>query len=179
METCSNYTLAVLSPLACLSFPFPPPPHSQTHTPTPLQPSICKYCSLCTSWHAEVRNDKNQPVQEGTVEEGKDRRGGGVAAMWQRWLGVGVGEEGWGPGNCPLGGAVNIGLTSVSLCHLPVTEWALFLSLSLSTRADLVLWARPFVPSLVIVQELCESRGGRPGLSVLTSLLVSVDVNLY
>ena len=29
-----------------------------------------------------------------------------------------------------------------------------------------------------IVQELCESRGGRPGLSVLTSLLVSVDVNI-
>ena len=31
----------------------------------------------------------------------------------------------------------------------------------------------------VIVQELCESRGGRPGLSVLTSLLVSVDVKNY
>ena len=31
----------------------------------------------------------------------------------------------------------------------------------------------------VIVQELCESRGGRPGLSVPTSLLVSVDVKLY
>ena len=30
-----------------------------------------------------------------------------------------------------------------------------------------------------IVQELCESRGVRPGLSVLTSLLVSVDVKLY
>ena len=30
-----------------------------------------------------------------------------------------------------------------------------------------------------IVQELCESRGGRPGLSVLTSLTVSVDVKLY
>ena len=29
----------------------------------------------------------------------------------------------------------------------------------------------------IIVQELCESRGGRPELSVLTSLLVSVDVN--
>ena len=27
-----------------------------------------------------------------------------------------------------------------------------------------------------IVQELCESRGGRPELSVITSLLVSVDV---
>ena len=32
--------------------------------------------------------------------------------------------------------------------------------------------------SEVIVQELRESRGGRPGLSVLTSLLVSVDVKL-
>ena len=31
----------------------------------------------------------------------------------------------------------------------------------------------------VVVQELCESRGGRPGLSVLTSLLVSVDVKIY
>ena len=30
-----------------------------------------------------------------------------------------------------------------------------------------------------IVQKLCESRGGRPGLSVLTSLLVSVDVKIY
>ena len=30
-----------------------------------------------------------------------------------------------------------------------------------------------------IVQELCESRGGCPGLSVLTSLLVSVDVKIY
>ena len=32
---------------------------------------------------------------------------------------------------------------------------------------------------VIIVQELCESRGGRPGLSVLTSLLVSVGVKLY
>ena len=32
---------------------------------------------------------------------------------------------------------------------------------------------------LYIVQELCESRGGRSGLSVLTSLLVSVDVKIY
>ena len=31
----------------------------------------------------------------------------------------------------------------------------------------------------IMVQELCESRGGRPGLSVLTSLLVSVDVKNY
>ena len=33
--------------------------------------------------------------------------------------------------------------------------------------------------SSAIVQELCESRGGRPGLPVLTSLLVSVDVKIY
>ena len=32
---------------------------------------------------------------------------------------------------------------------------------------------------IIIVQELCESRGGRPELSVLTSLLVSVDVKNY
>ena len=30
-----------------------------------------------------------------------------------------------------------------------------------------------------IVQELCESRGGRPGLTILTSLLVSMDVKIY
>ena len=35
------------------------------------------------------------------------------------------------------------------------------------------------VTAFLIVQELCESRGGRPGLSVLTSLLVSVDVKIY
>ena len=29
------------------------------------------------------------------------------------------------------------------------------------------------------VQELCESRGGRPGLSVLMSLMVSVDVKQH
>ena len=48
--------------------------------------------------------------------------------------------------------------------------------------------ARPRNPTLkrprrpwttATVQELCECRGGRPGLSVLTSLLVSVDVKLY
>ena len=33
--------------------------------------------------------------------------------------------------------------------------------------------------SSFIVQELCESRGGRPVLSVLTSLLVPVDVKIY
>ena len=33
--------------------------------------------------------------------------------------------------------------------------------------------------TIFIVQELCEIRGGRPGLSVLTSLLVSVDVKIY
>ena len=38
---------------------------------------------------------------------------------------------------------------------------------------------RTLINSLLIVQELCESRGGRPGLSVLTSLLVSVDVKIY
>ena len=30
--------------------------------------------------------------------------------------------------------------------------------------------------TVIRVQELCESRGGRPGLPVLISLMVSVDV---
>ena len=34
-------------------------------------------------------------------------------------------------------------------------------------------------PFFIRVQELCESRGGRLGLSVLTSLAVSVDVKLH
>ena len=38
---------------------------------------------------------------------------------------------------------------------------------------------RQSVIMMIIVQELCESRGGRPELSVLTSLLVSVDVRNY
>ena len=36
-----------------------------------------------------------------------------------------------------------------------------------------------FTTAAYIVKELCESRGGRPGLSVLTSLLASVDVKIY
>ena len=36
-----------------------------------------------------------------------------------------------------------------------------------------------FGVSEFIVQELCDSRGGRPGLSVLTSLMVSVNVKQY
>ena len=43
----------------------------------------------------------------------------------------------------------------------------------------LVYKAEGDLTDTVIVQELCESRGGRPGLSVLTSLLVSVDVRNY
>ena len=40
-------------------------------------------------------------------------------------------------------------------------------------------YVRSALCKVLIVQELCESRGGRPGLSVLTSLLVSVDVKIY
>ena len=46
-------------------------------------------------------------------------------------------------------------------------------------RSDSLLLAKYTMLEEVIVQELGESRGGRPGLSVLTSLLVSVDVKNY
>ena len=59
------------------------------------------------------------------------------------------------------------------LCSIPV-DWAYgAASVRFSFKLDMLwyLWG--------IVQELCESRGGRPWLSVLTSLLVSVDVKNY
>ena len=36
-----------------------------------------------------------------------------------------------------------------------------------------------YAATRLIVEELCESRGGRRGLSILTSLMVFVDVKLY
>ena len=47
------------------------------------------------------------------------------------------------------------------------------------TARDLPITFGGRVQWYYIVQELCESRGGRPGLSVLTSLLVSVDIKIY
>ena len=44
---------------------------------------------------------------------------------------------------------------------------------------DTILFFSPHYFGGFIVQELYESRGGRLGLSVLMSLLVSVDVKLY
>ena len=55
------------------------------------------------------------------------------------------------------------------------TQFAVVDQLSTSGR----LIVHPPVSVTATVQELCESRDGRPGLSVLTSLLVSVDVKIY
>ena len=44
---------------------------------------------------------------------------------------------------------------------------------------ELSIYKEAMESSSDIVQELGESRVGRPGLSVLTSLLVSVDVKNY
>ena len=63
---------------------------------------------------------------------------------------------------------------------------ALVLSLDILMHESFLWWQRSdryiislFPPPSYIVQELCESRGGRPGLSVLTSLLASADVKFY
>ncbi len=56
----------------------------------------------------------------------------------------------------------------------PITE----LSPLKGTPTPKIINTRVSLPTH-IVQELCESRGGRPGLSVLTSILVSVDVKIY
>ena len=70
---------------------------------------------------------------------------------------------------------VEISFSSVTFC----CQW------EEATRGDVALkvrhWRLWFILdySPVIVRKLCENRGGRPGLSVITSLLVSVDVKLY
>ena len=46
-------------------------------------------------------------------------------------------------------------------------------------KHQFIIIIRITIIRITIVKELCESRGGRPGLSVLTSLLVSVDVKIY
>ena len=61
--------------------------------------------------------------------------------------------------------------------HHLLAGWFMRYELTLYTRA--VLKELLFRNVAFIVQELCESRGGRPELSVLTSLLVSVDVKNY
>ena len=58
--------------------------------------------------------------------------------------------------------------------HTPFCPSLINLMVSVDVKHHVYLLGRRF-----IVQELCESRGGRPGLSVLTSLLVSVDVKIY
>ena len=84
------------------------------------------------------------------------------------------------------------------LCHTSQSSWSLSLGfgqLVLCQTGQFPCWSLSFgfgqgaLISLtrsvkeyivrLIVQELCESRGGRPRLSVLTSLLVLVDVKIY
>ena len=63
---------------------------------------------------------------------------------------------------------------------LKVVRWARRVRPSLrSLMVSVHVKHHVYFTAASIVQELCESRGGRPGLSVLTSLLVSVDVKLY
>ena len=69
-------------------------------------------------------------------------------------------------------------INCTGLWHTGIT-WLRFLhSCRLSSLAQPTLKYLSDNTKMFIVQELCESRGGRPGLSVLTSLLVSVDVKL-
>ena len=73
------------------------------------------------------------------------------------------------------GDSVAIGITILSLSpHLHTPFSPSLISLMVSQWTLSTMFSYLF---RIIVQELCESRGGRPGLSVLTSLLVSVDVN--
>ena len=62
--------------------------------------------------------------------------------------------------------------------YLCIVNYFLFFKVVKRFEIPKVLYKFPII-IILIVQELCESRGGRTGLSVLTSLLASVDVKLY
>ena len=59
------------------------------------------------------------------------------------------------------------------------TAPATFNMMASADHARLGISCHPINSAFFIVQELCESRGGRPEPSVLTSLLVFVDVKNY
>ena len=76
----------------------------------------------------------------------------------------------------PLGGQREIKLINRSDLGLVKPKDRACMHASTTECKDYLI---PFgLTPLLIVQELCESRSGRPGLSVLTNLLVSVDVKL-
>ena len=66
---------------------------------------------------------------------------------------------------------------------LNISGRASFPRTKLFARGELAVYIYIYLvrppPRRGIVQELCESRGGRPELAVLTSVLVSVDVKIY
>ena len=53
------------------------------------------------------------------------------------------------------------------------------ISVCVTGMSSVTISIKSLAGSFLIVQELCESRGGRPRLTVLTNFLVSVDVKLY
>ena len=62
-------------------------------------------------------------------------------------------------------------------CRKPVLR--VFPGIVVKFRLEYFINSKGAFLNKIIVQELCESRGVRPGLSVLTSLLVSVDIKNY
>ena len=70
-------------------------------------------------------------------------------------------------------------LFSFFFSHLILSADSEYVTHQLDSFKKVHISRKIITPKKFIVQELCESRGGRPGLSVLTSLLVSVDVKIY
>ena len=69
---------------------------------------------------------------------------------------------------------------NLPLHHLHTPSPLLLSSLiSLMVSVDVKHHVYLLTAALDRVQELCESRGGRPGLAVLMSLIVSVDVKQH
>ena len=74
---------------------------------------------------------------------------------------------------------LEVNLIKPTKAHKAINRLELEVNLIKPTKAHKAINRLELTHQTLIVQELCESRGGRPGLSILTSLLVSVDVKIY
>ena len=87
-----------------------------------------------------------------------------------RWLGLNVSMYN------VLTGVAAYNVVTVVLAFL---EYPVATVVTLEYAVSRCIKPRQTSPQKLSVQELCESRGGRPGLPVLMSLTVSVDVKQH
>ena len=158
-----------------------PPPHPYSHPITSLTPSYppidfsFSHPNFVSPRQGRLKNEKsdfwNRRLHR--WESFRNRRlplFSLVLGLWANTLAGQIGSGSWINGRCP--DPANPSHAPVVLAHVGPGDWTVARSCRGWGAAPLLHFPRARVL-------LCESRGGRPGLSALTSFLVSVDVKQY